>query len=218
MEGSCYQNEGYMDNEPGCSSSTTTPPPGDPFPLVTVIVEETEPPPKPPSSPTFSCKTQLSVLSLDTPTCRICQDSKAPYRLVSPCGCSGSSEFVHRRCLLKWITLKGAEECEICQKPYNKRILQGAHFTPSEENTIASSIVVFLLLLAVTAVGIYLLVDHFTYYQSNLSVSIWVPISLLCVGLMGLSAFVPWVLLFCSRINRRRARSHQFETPIQLRL
>ncbi|XP_038060657.1 E3 ubiquitin-protein ligase MARCHF3-like [Patiria miniata] len=215
-EENCYQNEGYTDSEPCCSSSTPSTP-ADPSRLVTVIIDESESTPRAPSSPTFSCKTQLSILSLDTPTCRICQDSKAPYKLVSPCGCSGSSKFVHRRCLSKWILMKGAEDCEICRKPYDKKIMQGSYFSPSEENTIASSIVVLLLLLGVTSVGIYLLVDHFAYYHSNLRVSIWVPISLLCVGLLGLSIFLPWVLMFCFRVSRRRS-STRFQAPIELHI
>ncbi|XP_071784399.1 E3 ubiquitin-protein ligase MARCHF1-like [Asterias amurensis] len=216
----CYKNEGYTDNEPGCSSAPDTP--GDSSsPTVVVVVDETSPPDRRPSSPTFSCRTQMSVLSFDGPICRICQDNKAKEKLVSPCGCSGSSKYVHKKCLLKWIMLKGAQECEICQKPYDKRVTKESYFTPSEENTVASSIVVLLLLLGVTAVGIYLLVDNLTYFHGSVGISIWVPISLLCVGMIGLSVFLPWIALFCMRTSRRHTGSPsltRLQTPIELHI
>ena len=92
---------------------------------------------------------------------------------------------------------------------------------PSEENTIASSIVVLLLLFGMIGVGIYLLVDHLSYYRGKLSVSVWVPVSLLFVGSLGLSVFLPWFLLFCFRTNRRHRGNTpltRFQTPIELHL
>ena len=68
---------------------------------------------------------------LDTPklqTCRICLESG---KLITPCNCKGSSEFVHETCLSKWIISKNNPSlfysCEIClgkiRFRYKKRCL-----------------------------------------------------------------------------------------------
>lgn len=40
----------------------------------------------------------------DTPTCRLCWDTEEEQgnELISPCACSGSLKYIHRRCLLDW--------------------------------------------------------------------------------------------------------------------
>lgn len=51
--------------------------------------------------------------------CRICLDTDHPSKLISPCLCSGGSEYVHRKCLDDWRALnKGGQSfdyCEVCQ-------------------------------------------------------------------------------------------------------
>merc|ERR1711874_447556 len=71
----------------------------------------------------------ISSVSSLSPTCRICfqdiEDSGNP--LISPCRCSGSIGFVHRKCLRKWIEVNFAldfPKCEICNFPYKR----GGHF------------------------------------------------------------------------------------------
>ena len=46
-------------------------------------------------------------------TCRICLE---PDNLISICGCKGTSEFVHRECILHWIKIKKNKTCELCQQ------------------------------------------------------------------------------------------------------
>eukprot|EP00879_Flechtneria_rotunda_P023041 GHRR01024356.1.p1 GENE.GHRR01024356.1~~GHRR01024356.1.p1 ORF type:complete len:241 (+),score=39.36 GHRR01024356.1:137-859(+) len=60
--------------------------------------------------------------------CRLCwseADSETGGELISPCGCSGSLRYIHRRCLADWQrTLRSqgqarkASSCELCKCPY----------------------------------------------------------------------------------------------------
>merc|ERR1711997_1142544 len=66
-----------------------------------------------------------STISSLYPTCRICfQDLVDPDNpLISPCRCSGSIGYVHRKCLRKWIEVNYAVDypkCEICHFPYKR--------------------------------------------------------------------------------------------------
>ena len=36
-------------------------------------------------------------------SCRICFDNENQENLISPCGCKGSSEFIHKDCLNTWL-------------------------------------------------------------------------------------------------------------------
>ena len=44
----------------------------------------------------------------DLPVCRICLSSSEPLTLLEPCDCIGSVRYVHKHCLLTWITLRPA--------------------------------------------------------------------------------------------------------------
>ncbi|KAI5070150.1 hypothetical protein GOP47_0014493 [Adiantum capillus-veneris] len=50
--------------------------------------------------------------------CRICQEEDDIANLESPCACSGSLKFAHRKCIQHWCNEKGDTLCEICQKPF----------------------------------------------------------------------------------------------------
>ncbi|CAA7035062.1 unnamed protein product [Microthlaspi erraticum] len=50
--------------------------------------------------------------------CRICQEEDSVKNLESPCSCSGSLKYAHRKCVQRWCNEKGDTICEICHKPY----------------------------------------------------------------------------------------------------
>ncbi|QDZ19618.1 RING-CH-type domain-containing protein [Chloropicon primus] len=68
----------------------------------------------PSRSPSFSTEAEEGELE-----CRICQELDLESRLESPCSCSGTLKYVHKRCLQKWINEKGNITCEICRSPLN---------------------------------------------------------------------------------------------------
>ena len=46
---------------------------------------------------------------MDSPTdvrCKICLEDDSLRNLISPCQCTGSMKYVHRRCLREWISYK----------------------------------------------------------------------------------------------------------------
>ncbi|MBA0652177.1 hypothetical protein Goklo_019453 [Gossypium klotzschianum] len=55
---------------------------------------------------------------IQTVECRICQDEDNINNLETPCSCSGSLKFAHRKCVQRWCNEKGDITCEICHQPY----------------------------------------------------------------------------------------------------
>ncbi|KAI4328442.1 hypothetical protein L6164_020797 [Bauhinia variegata] len=50
--------------------------------------------------------------------CRICQEEDSIKNLETPCACSGSLKYAHRKCVQHWCNEKGDITCEICHQPY----------------------------------------------------------------------------------------------------
>ncbi|XP_010044749.2 uncharacterized protein LOC104433635 isoform X1 [Eucalyptus grandis] len=50
--------------------------------------------------------------------CRICQDEDSVSNLESPCACSGSLKYAHRKCIQHWCNEKGDITCEICHQQF----------------------------------------------------------------------------------------------------
>ena len=60
----------------------------------------------------------------DAIKCRYCLMSDTcniSEPLISPCHCCGSSKYVHKTCLEKWLNLRDLDECEVCKKPYKTK-------------------------------------------------------------------------------------------------
>ncbi|XP_058096482.1 uncharacterized protein LOC131242096 [Magnolia sinica] len=55
---------------------------------------------------------------IQTMECRICQEEDHVKNLETPCACSGSLKFAHRKCVQRWCNEKGDITCEICHQPY----------------------------------------------------------------------------------------------------
>nr|XP_027097851.1 uncharacterized protein LOC113717283 isoform X2 [Coffea arabica] len=53
-----------------------------------------------------------------TAECRICQEEDSLTNLETPCACSGSLKYAHRKCVQHWCNEKGDIICEICHQPY----------------------------------------------------------------------------------------------------
>ncbi|PKI77985.1 uncharacterized protein LOC116189419 [Punica granatum] len=55
---------------------------------------------------------------LQTGECRICQEEDSIDNMETPCACSGSLKFAHRKCVQQWCNEKGDIKCEICHQSY----------------------------------------------------------------------------------------------------
>ncbi|XP_077213343.1 uncharacterized protein LOC143848318 [Tasmannia lanceolata] len=56
---------------------------------------------------------------IQTVECRICQEEDHIKNLETPCACSGSLKFAHRKCVQRWCNEKGDITCEICHQAYS---------------------------------------------------------------------------------------------------
>ncbi|KAF8117087.1 hypothetical protein N665_0012s0097 [Sinapis alba] len=50
--------------------------------------------------------------------CRICHDEDLDSNMETPCSCSGSLKYTHRRCVQRWCNEKGDTTCEICHQEF----------------------------------------------------------------------------------------------------
>ncbi|CAN8266978.1 unnamed protein product [Cochlearia groenlandica] len=50
--------------------------------------------------------------------CRICHDEDLDSNMETPCSCSGSLKYAHRRCVQRWCNEKGDTICEICHQEF----------------------------------------------------------------------------------------------------
>ncbi|KAL6562516.1 hypothetical protein OROGR_003523 [Orobanche gracilis] len=67
--------------------------------------------------------------------CRICQEEDSLSNLDSPCACSGSLKYAHRKCVQHWCNEKGDITCEICHQQYQPGYTAIPR-PPSDETTI----------------------------------------------------------------------------------
>ncbi|RDX83689.1 putative E3 ubiquitin ligase SUD1, partial [Mucuna pruriens] len=68
--------------------------------------------------------------------CRICQEEDSVNNLETPCSCSGSLKYAHRKCVQHWCNEKGDIICEICHKSYEPGYTAPPPRPPPEETTI----------------------------------------------------------------------------------
>ena len=66
--------------------------------------------------PADDCKDGIDGLSLAC--CRFCLADESVAQLVAPCRCTGTSRFVHPRCLIVWQQHGHLNECEVCHAPW----------------------------------------------------------------------------------------------------
>lgn len=76
-------------------------------------------------------------------TCRYCLDGSNEYdNFISPCECKGSSEFVHKNCLKRWLESKNGtthyNTCSECHSNFKRRLLDGIDETIEEKVLLTS--------------------------------------------------------------------------------
>ncbi|CAJ1939827.1 unnamed protein product [Sphenostylis stenocarpa] len=75
-------------------------------------------------------------LLLNLAECRICQEEDSVNNLETPCSCSGSLKYAHRKCVQHWCNEKGDIICEICHKSYEPGYTAPPPRPQPEETTI----------------------------------------------------------------------------------
>ncbi|AQK93302.1 uncharacterized protein LOC100280854 [Zea mays] len=73
--------------------------------------------------------------------CRICHEEEDGGRatMESPCGCSGSLKYAHRRCVQRWCDEKGTAICEICLQNFEPGYTMPPKKTPVVETAVTIS-------------------------------------------------------------------------------
>ena len=59
--------------------------------------------------------------TINPPICRICLESDSVSKLMTPCQCRGTAQYVHRYCLQRWLKSRETHKrmkCEICKTYY----------------------------------------------------------------------------------------------------
>lgn len=74
----------------------------------------------------YSSSSSSSSLSLNKPFCKVCHigNGKNGDKLISPCRCSGTMQYIHCGCLLKWLEISNRSNekpmsCELCAHEYS---------------------------------------------------------------------------------------------------
>ncbi|ESW30645.1 hypothetical protein PHAVU_002G170900 [Phaseolus vulgaris] len=110
--------------------------PVQPSPEPSTPVDEAAAGPSGPASVAQDDSDDEDSLLLPLAECRICQEEDSINNLETPCSCSGSLKYAHRKCVQHWCNEKGDIICEICHKSYEPGYTAPPPRPPPEETTI----------------------------------------------------------------------------------
>ncbi|XP_035677055.1 uncharacterized protein LOC118416097 [Branchiostoma floridae] len=70
--------------------------------------------------------------------CSCCSGAYTEPDLSSPCGCTGTLQYVHRTCLRRWVREQGSHSCRICNEFYHIPPAQSLCQRLSEEGVVGT--------------------------------------------------------------------------------
>ena len=151
-----------------------------------------------------------SSMSSNDQLCRACLDFETPEnKMLSPCKCTGSIEYIHEECLKKWILSKSSDpkssSCEICQHEFKMEV-------HTKKILLWNKIIELFFHLAPTLSILFFILYKgfiFIWYELNLG-------SLLFVKLLvfGLSIFLLAGFFFTGMAIRQDILNKIFETRV----
>ena len=106
-------------------------------------------------------------------TCRICLEPNGD--MIQPCDCRGSTENVHKDCLVKWLKISQRRDCEICHFKYIILVKEPKKYFLFAHDTNMDNLVLFVgicLMVPITPLSFYIglsIID--AYFTSNV---LWV--------------------------------------------
>ena len=68
------------------------------------------------------------IYSQEKYTCRICFEKDLPKKMVYPCKCRGTLKWIHKKCLLNWITISKKMSCPQCNYTYKTKKINNSIF------------------------------------------------------------------------------------------
>ena len=102
-------------------------------------------------------------------SCRICLESDGV--LISPCGCKGSTAYVHQACIREWVNVKQSDTCEICKQQFYKE--EHCSYEPKK---------------CLHACCVF---DEESVFQDTLTMTVWITLFLsIMLGLSDIENFI----------------------------
>jgi hypothetical protein len=144
------------------------------------------------------------------PVCRYCLENDSISDFRSPCRCSGSSKYVHKKCLVKWIETKQEGivlpgffrqfdiACEVCKTKYNFFYTERNMGNNCKDKLLFKLMIYFLVLTSSLLVCYYALGSLWYYSYPFLTFQSKLLTGFLCTHfILGVSYGVVWLRNNC---------------------
>ncbi|GBM77723.1 E3 ubiquitin-protein ligase MARCH3 [Araneus ventricosus] len=165
----------------------------------------------------------LKVSDLESnPMCRICYNGPSKERLLRPCKCKGTIEFVHRHCLERWLESTNYETCELCHHHFTTRRTRKSFWewcrqpeTRHDRRNFVGDFTCFAFLTPLGIATFWLCAEGAIYYQ-KVKNSTLETIALVTLAVFLVMAYVTWIIL-CTRYHLMiwsRWREHNWHVRI----
>lgn len=154
-------------------------------------------------------KTHLSLNIID-PTCRVCNDSSTTNndKLISPCLCKGTCEFIHESCIKTWISYQKQNnelkpKCEVCNLEYLLRFEIKNQF--SVRKTLITLVLAFIIMCSCIALT-WLLLFLITAFIDKKIIDL---LQLYIYLSVGIGLFMALIVIWCYFKDCKRNWYHQ---------
>ncbi|GFR05680.1 e3 ubiquitin-protein ligase MARCH3 [Trichonephila clavata] len=165
----------------------------------------------------------LKVSDLENnPMCRICYNGPSRERLVRPCKCKGTIEYVHRHCLERWLESTNCETCELCRYHFTTRKTRKSFWewcrqpeTRHDRRNFIGDFTCFAFLTPLGIATFWLCAEGAIYYQ-KVKNSTLETIALVTLAVFLVMAYVTWIVL-CTRYHLmiwNRWRNHNWHVRV----
>lgn len=149
-------------------------------------------------------------------TCRVCYDpnNEEKGKLISPCQCQGSVQYIHESCLKKWIEnniinndRKIRPECELCKYKYIMKFTSEFKFSKIKfwnmMKSLAAMVIVATIILTLIFTVIYVVVTslgNLTDIGKNNLINILISVAAIIMLILILMSFKNWRLNYYDRL------------------
>ncbi|XP_015914081.1 E3 ubiquitin-protein ligase MARCHF2 [Parasteatoda tepidariorum] len=138
--------------------------------------------------------------------CRICYSGPSRERLLRPCKCKGTIEYVHRNCLERWLETTNYEACELCHHHFTTRRTRKSCWewwkqedTQNDRRNLAGDCTCCLFLTPLGVATFWLCIEGAVYYfkVKNSTVE---TVALVILAIFLIFAYFTWIVL-CARYH-----------------
>ena len=141
--------------------------------------------------------------------CRICRSEPGSEKIISPCYCAGSLQYVHQSCLLKWLKAYDCvnkHHCELCQyefklkpKPWMEWRMPALSVT--EQRRATCLVVICVLAVLIVLWSINDLVQNIRVTNIYMNWGFWTKLLFIVFGLFILAFQYPTVKYFYLKLR-----------------